>query len=487
MMVDALELGQSKYYFHSCVSKKYDKKDGLMQKYTRCRFRLKSGMLDAASKALAGSLPDTTTGLKKAYAELWDKYKGTKYGKCRLMLNPEMTLVASREMASSLPDSPKGLELACEALNKKFKNSKQVKEFEKYKVEDAYEANKGKSPKIIYQAVKGRIAPDQKELGKNAGYFEHCTSVKGDLKTKRGLEKYGKCRLLLNPEMTLVASREMASSLPDSPKGLGLACEALNKKFKNSPQVKEFEKYQYPNYYDKKIRPTYEAMKDKDSKSVRDAIYSKILVDALQLEFHKESVPACGDAFLVTEEYPYYYDKKLRRTYEAAKHEDSKLKYARCRFRLTPDMLDTASKALADSLPDTTTGLQKAYAALKDKYKGTITTKRFGDQYPNYYERKIQQTYEALKDKDSNVVRDAVYPKILSDSQQLGNNRLYFQRCKYAKCRFRLTSDMLDPAAKALADNLPDTTTGLQKAYAALRDKYKDTTRVKRFGSCLGM
>nr|CAI5848030.1 unnamed protein product [Callosobruchus analis] len=72
--------------------------------------------------------------------------------------------------------------------------------------------------------------PDQKELGRNAGYFAHCNS------------KYGKCRLMLNPEMTLVASREMASSLPDSPKGLELACEALNKKFKNSKQVKEFEK-----------------------------------------------------------------------------------------------------------------------------------------------------------------------------------------------------------------------------------------------------
>nr|CAI5848026.1 unnamed protein product [Callosobruchus analis] len=36
---------------------------------------------------------------------------------------------------------------------------------------------------------------------------------------------------------------------------------------------------------------------------------------------------------------------------------------------------------------------------------------------------------------------------------------------------------MIEPASKALAISLPDTTTGLKKAYAELRDKYNDSAR----------
>ncbi|VEN36816.1 unnamed protein product [Callosobruchus maculatus] len=128
------------------------------------------------------------------------------------------------------------------ACGEAFLFTKDIPRYYEDEVEETYEAYKGKSKEIIYRQVKGRIMPHQKELGKNAGYFEHCTSVKGDLKTKRGLEKYGKCRLLLTPEMTLVASREVAYELPDSPKGLQAADAALQKKFKNSKQVAEFKK-----------------------------------------------------------------------------------------------------------------------------------------------------------------------------------------------------------------------------------------------------
>nr|CAH7756064.1 unnamed protein product [Callosobruchus chinensis] len=109
------------------------------------------------------------------------------------------------------------------------------------------------------------------------------------------------------------------------------------------------------------------------------------------------------------------------------------------------------------------------------------------NQYPNYYDRKIEQTYEAMKDRDSKIVAQTINTKLAKDSQQLGQNKFYFQRCKYAKCRYRLDSDMLATTSKALANNLSDTKTGLEKAYAALTEKYKNTTRVKRFGGCLGL
>nr|CAH7756063.1 unnamed protein product [Callosobruchus chinensis] len=74
------------------------------------------------------------------------------------------------------------------ACGEAFLLTKEEPRYYEDKVEETYEANKGKSSKVIYQAIKGKIMPDQRELGKNAGYFEHCTSVKGDLNTKRGLE-----------------------------------------------------------------------------------------------------------------------------------------------------------------------------------------------------------------------------------------------------------------------------------------------------------
>nr|CAI5848029.1 unnamed protein product [Callosobruchus analis] len=146
--------------------------------------------------------------------------------------------------------------------------------------------------------------PDLKELGKNADYFAHCNS------------KYGKCRLMLNPEMTLVASREMASSLPDSPKGLELACEALNKKFKNSKQVKEFEKASQASSSPlgesgRLLAISLEATK-LSTKIVPIKGNDKYYPLKQIPKFYTESVPACGKAFLVTDQYPNYYDQKLR-------------------------------------------------------------------------------------------------------------------------------------------------------------------------------
>nr|CAI5848027.1 unnamed protein product [Callosobruchus analis] len=58
------------------------------------------------------------------------------------------------------------------------------------------------------------------------------------------------------------------------------------------------------------------------------------------------------------------------------------------------------------------------------------------DQNPNYYDSKIQQSYEAVKDKDPKDVVQAIYPKIIIDAQQIGMNVYYFQYCvskKYDK------------------------------------------------------
>ncbi|CAH1999385.1 unnamed protein product [Acanthoscelides obtectus] len=138
-------------------------------------------------------------------------------------------------------------------------------------------------------------------------------------------------------------------------------------------------------------------------------------------DFHKESVPACGRAFLYTNQFPKYYETKLKSRYEASKGKSDKEVGKILVFAMYTD-----SKQL---------GPTKYY------FRGCVS-------------RKLDQKDEA-------------------------NLEIY------AKCRHKLTLEMEEVTSKTLANSLSNTTAGLQKALADLKKRYKNITRVKRFEACL--